>query len=86
VGALRTLPTQAEFPGRSLGHGAQVRTDKRRDSDQDRDQDSGQDRVTPDPPADNTDATEAPDEAGDPGSPDRDLTGAGEPGMREQQP
>jgi hypothetical protein len=78
VGALRTLPTQAEFPGRSLGHGAQVRPDKHRDSDQD--------RVTPDPPADNTDATEAPDEAGDPGSPDRDLTGAGEPGMREQQP
>lgn len=45
-----------------------------------------QDAVTPDPPADNTDATEAPDEAGDPGAPDRDLSGAGEPGLREQQP
>ena len=42
--------------------------------------------VTPDPPADSTDATEAPDEAGDPGAPDPDLSGAGEPGMREQQP
>jgi hypothetical protein len=49
-------------------------------------EDAAKDAVTPDPPAENTDATEAPDEAGDPGAPERDLSGAGEPGMREQQP
>jgi hypothetical protein len=49
-------------------------------------EDAAADAVTPDPPAENTDATEAPDESGDPGAPERDLSGAGEPGMREQQP
>jgi hypothetical protein len=60
--------------------------DMPKDAEEDATRDAAQDAVTPNPPAENTDATEAPDEAGDPGAPERDLSGAGEPGMREQQP